>query len=326
MRVALCLAATILGLSACGRAGPSGGAGAKGDTTAAKAAVAVVAAANLPALTATMVAETGGMSTPESVRYDSELNVWFVSNIEGNPSQKDGKGFIARIHADSASKMTKLVEGGVKGARLNAPKGMAIVGDTLWVADIDVLRGFNRKTGDTVAVVSLMAQRATFLNDVVAAPDGSIYVTDTGIVFDSTGAMTHPGLDRIFRINRRVVVELARSKTLSSPNGIAWDVANQRLVLAPFGSPDIQALTVGIAVPTTIAQGPGSYDGVEVMSDGRILVSSWADSAVHVVNGATMTKLVSGVSAPADFGYDAKRNVIAIPRFNDGKVVYYKIQ
>jgi sugar lactone lactonase YvrE len=280
----------------------------------------------LPAPTATMIAEIGGMSTPESVRYDAELNVWFVSNIVGIPSQKDGKAFIARIHADSANRMTKLVEGGVKGATLHAPKGMAIVGDTLWVADIDMLRGFNRRTGDTVAVISLQAQDATFLNDVVATPDGTIYITDTGIAFDSAGVMTHPGVDRIFRVNRRVVQELARSNPLARPNGIAWDATNNRLILAPFGSTDLQALTVGVAEPVAIATGPGSYDGLEIMSDGRFLVSSWADSAVHIVNNGTMSKLVTGIAAPADIGLDPKNNIIAIPRFNDGKVVFFRIQ
>ena len=40
--------------------------------------------------------ETDSMKTPESVRYDADLDVFFVSNINGNPSEKDGNGFIAR--------------------------------------------------------------------------------------------------------------------------------------------------------------------------------------------------------------------------------------
>src|SRR5690349_12415206 len=90
--------------------------------------------------TASKVGETAGFNVPESVKYDAELDVFFVSNVNGNPSQKDGNGFIARVKADSISAMSKLVEGGKGGATLNAPKGMAIKGDTLYVADIDMLR------------------------------------------------------------------------------------------------------------------------------------------------------------------------------------------
>ena len=77
---------------------------------------------------------------------------------------------------------------------------------------------------------------------------------------------------------------------------------------------------------TTLASGPGGYDGVEVLSNGNVLVSSWTDSTVHILYGGThMMALIRNVAAPADIGVDTKRNVVAIPRFNDGKVEFYKI-
>ena len=57
-----------------------------------------------------------------------------------------------------------LVEGGKNEVRLNAPKGMALRGDTLFVADIDMLRMFNRRTGAPIGAVSLRENNATFLN------------------------------------------------------------------------------------------------------------------------------------------------------------------
>src|SRR6516165_10665767 len=95
------------------------------DTSAAKSASA----------TATKLGETSGVLTPESVRYDPELDVYYISNINGNPSQKDNNRFIAVARADSISAPLKmLVVSGRNGATLNAPKGLALVGDTLWVA------------------------------------------------------------------------------------------------------------------------------------------------------------------------------------------------
>src|SRR5215208_527119 len=69
--------------------------------------------------------ETGGMNVPESVKYDADLDVFFVSNINGNPSQKDGNGFISVVRADSTSVVRHLVEsgkasGGGKAITLNA--------------------------------------------------------------------------------------------------------------------------------------------------------------------------------------------------------------
>jgi sugar lactone lactonase YvrE len=272
--------------------------------------------------------ETGGMNVPESVKYDADLDVFFVTNINGNPSQKDGNGFIAIVRADSTGVMRMLAESGKPGGggrtiTLDAPKGMAIVGDTLWVADITTVRAINKRTGAWIADVNVPG--STFLNDVAAGPDGSVYVTDTGIAFDATGNISHPGTNRIFRITGRKVSTVAEGDSLRNPNGLAWDAPGKRWVLAPFDGKDVQTLGEGAKAPAMLSTGPGQYDGIEVLGDGRILVSSWADSAVYVITNGTMTKMVSGVAAPADIGVDTKRNVLAIPRFNDRKVEYYMI-
>ena len=310
--VSLIACASVLG--ACAKEQPAA------DSTAGATSAAAAAGSS-----AQKLGETAGFDTPESVRYDAELDVLYVSNINGNPSQKDNNGYIARVRADSTGVMTRLVEGGKNGATLHAPKGMALRGDTLFVADIDALRMFNRRTGAPLGSVDLRARSATFLNDVATASDG-IYVTDTGIAFDAQGNMTHPGVNRIFRIAGRTVTEAAKGDSLGNPNGIAWDQANARFVLAPFGTPDLQSWKPGDATPAKLVSGPGGYDGVEVLANGNILVSSWTDSTVHVVHGGShMMPLVRNVSSPADIGVDTKRNILVVPLFNGGKVEYYRI-
>lgn len=269
---------------------------------------------------------TDSLQTPESVRYDADLDAFFVSNINGNPSQKDGNGFIVRVDAGNTAAATRVIEGGKKGVTLNAPKGIAIVGDTLWVSDIDAVRAFNKRTGAPIASVDLRPMQATFLNDVVIGPDGAVYVTDTGVAFDASGTVSHPGKDRIFKITgRKPTVAFASDSLLQSPNGIAWDGANGRFVVGQFSGKTVIAWKPGDSTVTQVATGPGSYDGLEVLGDGRVLVTSWADSAVHAIKDGTMTTVVGNVDGPADIGVDTKRNVLAVPRFTAGRVEYFTI-
>ena len=270
----------------------------------------------------------GQMKTPESAHYDADLDAWFVSNINGNPSQHDGNGYIVRVPAESTTTATMFAQGGKNGVKLDAPKGIATTADQLWVADIDAVRVFDKRTGKPLKSISLKAQKATFLNDIAVGADSAVYVTDTGISFDSKGAMTHPGVNRIFRIAMadNKVTEAAAGDSLENPNGITWDAAGGRFLLAPFGGKDVQSWKPGQA-PAKIADGPGQYDGIEILKDGRILVSSWADSSVYVYapSHGMLMKLVSGVSAPADIGVDSKRGVLAIPRFDQNQVEFWKI-
>jgi hypothetical protein len=186
-----------------------------------------------------------GFNTPESVKYDGDLDVYFVSNINGNPSNKDGNGWIARVKPDSAGGTTTvdtLVRGGRGGATLNAPKGMAIVGDTLWVADIDAVRGFNKRTGAPTRTVNLASMQATFLNDIALDAAGNVYITDTGIRFAADGSMGKPGKQRIFRFTgAQRTTEAISGDSLGNPNGIAWDAGRNSFVVAPFGSPSVMA-------------------------------------------------------------------------------------
>lgn len=274
------------------------------------------------------VATAEGFSTPEAVRYDPDEDIAYVSNINGNPSAKDNNGFISRLRGDGTVDSLRFIAGGRGRVMLHAPKGMAIAGDTLWVSDIDAVRAFNKRTGEPIASVDLRQRGAVFLNDVVAGPDSAIYVTDTGIRFSATGEMSKPGRDRIFRIAGRRATVALESDTLGGANGIAWDGANQRFILVPFDKQSIYAWRRGDSAVTQLATGPGGFDGVEVLRDGRILVSSWADSSIHVIapNASTMTRIITGVPSPADIGIDSRRQRVAVPLFTGNRVEFWEVR
>ena len=269
------------------------------------------------------VAEATGFSTPESVLWDAEQQTWFVSNINGSVVAKDGNGFISRLTADGAIDSLNFVLGGRGGVTLHAPKGMALVGDTLWVTDIDAVRGFHRRTGAPLAAIEIGAQ-AKFLNDVVAGPDGKLYITDTGVGVDEKGGFTHPGPDRIFAIEGRTVSVAAEGDWLQRPNGITWDQASNRFLLAPFGGTALRGWTPGAATADSLAAGPGMQDGIEVLN-GQTLVSSWADSTIFVMDASGPRKLITGVTSPADIGVDQVRGLVAIPLFLENRVEVWQV-
>ncbi|MBK5188036.1 MAG: SMP-30/gluconolactonase/LRE family protein [Gemmatimonadaceae bacterium] len=268
-----------------------------------------------------LAATASGFKTPESVRYDSAGDVFYVSNINGSPLAKDDNGFISRMKPDGSIDSLELIAGGRGGVTLNAPKGLALIGDTLWVADIDAVRAFNVHTGAVVATVDLTSFHAVFLNDICVGGDGALYVTDTGMQASGDSMVHVAGADRIFRIDaaHHATIALA-TDSLNHPNGITWDASGKRFIVVPFAKvPQILAWRPGTPQPVIIGYGSGQFDGVEILADRRLIVTSWADSTVSIRDG-NVRQAIRDLPSPADIGVDTRRMHVAVPLLTKDRV------
>lgn len=266
------------------------------------------------------------LAGPESARFDAVQGVWFVSNIDGGPQAKDGNGFISRLTADGKLDSLHFVAGGRNGAVLHAPKGMALAGDTLWVADIDAVRAFSARTGEPLLTVDLAPSGAVFLNAITVGPDDAIYVTDTGIRFDERGVVSRPGPNRIYRIAGGEASVALDDSRLGQPNGIAWDEANDRFLVASFGTDTIFEWKRDAETVEPVAVGAGRYDGLVVLDDGRTYVSSWATSAIYELRGNELIRRIADVASPADIGYAPATNTLAVPLLGENRLVLYRVE
>jgi len=251
---------------------------------------------------ARLVASPAGFTAPEAVRYDPGQDIYFVSNWgTGDAGAKDDNGFISRMLPDGTLDSLRFIAGGTAGAKLHAPRGMTIVGDTLWVVDADAVRGFNRWSGAPLATIDFSRFRLGFLNDIAASPD-ALYVTDTGT-------------DRIYRIVRGAITVALHDSVLGRPNGITWDGGRSQLVVVPYGGDSvIRSWTAGNAAMTEIGRSVGAkFDGVEMLSGDRVLVASQGDSSIHLFAGGRGRPVIKTGGAPADIAVDTKRNRVAIP-------------
>lgn len=248
----------------------------------------------------------GGFAGPESVRYDAEQDLVFVSNFNGPAGQRDGNGFISRVTADGVADSLHFAVGTAV-APMHSPRGMILTGDTLWAVDLDAVHGFDRRSGAHLGTISLAAFDPGFPNDIAMGPDGALYVTDTG-------------KSRIYRIAGGTATLAEDDPKLTSPNGITWDPAGRRFLVAPWNGDHLLAWTPDTGTIARIGSTPGGLrDGVELV-EGRILVTSQRDSTVQVVTARGPQVLAHLPGAPADLGIDTKRRRMRVPYVDRNEV------
>jgi sugar lactone lactonase YvrE len=265
---------------------------------------------------------TEGISTPESVLYDAPGDRFFVSNVNGKPTDLDNNGYIVELSGDGKVVKPKLIEGGKDKIKLDAPKGLGLSNGILWVSDVTVVRKFDVKTGAPKGEIAI--KDSTFLNDLAIAPDGRVFVADSGMKPGATG-FDPTGTDAVYVIDKAGKVKpIAKSKDLNGPNGLV--VVGKDLLVNTFGSNEIYKLDDKGSKLEVTKVPTGGLDGLASVGD-ALYVSSWQGSTIYKGKlGGTFEPVLQGLKGPADFGFDSKRNRIVVPRFMENAVEAYDVK
>jgi outer membrane protein assembly factor BamB len=266
------------------------------------------AAEPVPAPPGQIVLADVGFVLPSAMRYDAENDRYLVANVgAGN----DNDGFISIVSPDGKLQQLKWIEGGVNGVELNDPKGMVALNGVLYVADLKAIRKFDLKTG--AQLPSIPIEGAVSLADLAIGVDGAIFVTDRGLQRSTEGAVYR--VDPDGKVN-----QLERGEQLFNPHSIAVDADGT--VLTTSGSASyVVARSPDGPVIGTLTLDEGRLDGLLILADGTILVSSWEGRDITAIDLDGKQKVVlSDVDTPAAFGFDSKRNLLLVPQIIENEV------
>jgi hypothetical protein len=262
-----------------------------------------------------LVWETQGFNNPESVIYDASSDTLFVSNVNGSPVEKDGNGYISKVLLDGTMLSREWLVG------LNAPKGLAIHEDTLYVSDIDTLIAIDIPSGTITK--SYKVDDAKFLNDVAVNDQGKVFVSDML-------------LNRIHCLCNGKFNIWLESSGLEGPNGLhaegenlilgAWGVMTEGFATEIPGH--LKSISIKDKSITSLGGTPvGNLDGVE--SDGKdgYYVTDWMTGKLYQINKAGDAKLLLELEqGMADHEVLLEQKLILLPMMKNNKILAYKIK
>jgi len=238
------------------------------------------------------------LKIPESVLYDEIRNQIYVSNINGKPTEKDGNGFISLLDREGNIKNLKWVTG------MHAPKGMAVLNDSLFVTDIDRIHIISINNAKIIQTIEVKG--AGFLNDIVIMNNGVAYITDMNE-------------EKILKLKDGNVEFWLADTMLVKPNGLA--IYKDNIAVGVKNSilrVDIESKNIKLLIDET-----GPVDGLIYLGKNKFVVSDWA-GRILLVNPSEKIVLSNSTEKniqAADLGYIPDSKIVLVPTFYDNRVV-----
>ena len=245
---------------------------------------------------------------PESVLYDPVRNVIYVSNIKGNPGRKDGNGFISKVALDGKIEKLKWIKG------LDAPKGLGIYKDKLYVADLDLLVEIDINKGKVLN--KYPAPNAIFLNDVAVDDSGNVYVSDTAAKNSV-----------IYRFRNGKITVWIKDKKVNQPNGLYAE--GNKLIFGNFGDGCLNIINLSNKQITTLARTGAGIDGIAGDGNGNYFISDWEGKTSLVCPSGQIIELLNTTAQKinaADISFIRSKKLLLVPTFFDNRIMAYEVR
>ena len=243
------------------------------------------------------------LNTPESVLYDAARHQLYVSNINGDPSKKDGRGYISILDTNGNIREHNWVDG------LDAPKGMAMSSGHLFVSNITEIVEIDIESAKITGRYAIPGSE--FLNDLAADDSGTIYATDSKKAC-------------IYKLYQGKISTFASGPELDGCNGLLLE-GNYLLIGA---ANSILKADLISGKPLMYIDSIGPVDGLKALGNNEYIVSDWAGAISRVGEGKTKVVLLdkSGEKInAADFEFLPGSGLILVPTFFDNRIRAYKI-
>jgi hypothetical protein len=239
---------------------------------------------------------------PESVIYHKPSGKIFVSNISGEAWAFDKDGFISIIDKKGNIEKLKWIE------NFDSPKGMGIVGDNLYVADINKVKVVSISKGMVMEEIEI--DDAYNLNDITVDENGVVYISDS----------YHP---TIYELINGKVSKWYSNKSMEMINGL--DVDGHGLVVLEMKNGRMSHVS-HLKHHKHIVDKLYNADGVVTLGKDEYFVSNWDGIIYYVKNGNVheLLNLKKENMNAADICFIPGDNILVIPTFYANKVVAYK--
>lgn len=203
------------------------------------------------------------------------------------------------------------------------PKGIVAAGDYLYTTDKTKVIRIDKSGAFEVYVDSDdFPSKPRFLNDIISAPNGNLYVSDSG-AFIAGGAVYEIRPDKSIR----VVIDSWHARQLKGPDGLEMD-GPDHLLLTDIVAGTLNRVAIEDGSIVELANNLGGVDGIARDAKGRIYLSDWHGGKIYRMDTTQATPYVwqDGFRRAAGICFDPKNNRILVPDLRADKLFAVPIE
>ncbi len=249
------------------------------------------------------------LSSPQSFIAHPSGEGYYIANANGEPGTPDNNGFISKLDQEGNLLDRHFIQGGRGDTILHSPHGMAIAGEILYVADIDVVRGFHAQSGKPTVTVSLHPFHIEALTDLIADGIGQLYVLDTAG-------------NAVYQIDPQQDYEVSlylQDETLASPRGLAVHPRSGRLWIASLDNGNVMEIAEDRTMTEIISNSffTGKFrnlSGIDFDRFGSLYLSDLTAGKIwRVQPDHSMQVIAEFLISPSSVKIDRRNHMILVP-------------
>lgn len=248
------------------------------------------------------------LRSPQSMVSDPDQG-YFIANANGDPGNRDNHGFITKLDQHGHVVDLHFIHDGQNNVILHSPRGMTLVNDVLYVADLDTIRGFDKTTGEPVLTISMGRHQCTTLAGLTANREGQLFVSDT-----ETNAIYQIDPTREYAVSL-----LVQDPSLSGPRGLAIHPRSGHVVGVGWNDGKIFEVHRDGTIKELLANSFFSrrfhnLDGIDFDRYGTMYVSDFTAGKVWRIRADLKKEVIAEfLVSPAGISIDRTNHLILVP-------------
>ncbi len=253
------------------------------------------------------VSSKNKLSIPESAVFDKKSKAIYVSNVNSIKSSNpwvDNNGYISKLNIKGDVLKLKWV------GKLQAPKGLAIYKNYLFVSDLNQVVKIDIANGKIVNRF-LAPKGINKLNDITCSPiKKACFVSDSG-----TKKVFEVSVDGKFKL----IYDREKSSN-AEQNGLFLD-GNFLIMQGEVGK--LKSLNLNTKKVSIISNNLGiAIDGITKYKNRGYLVSTWSGGVYFINKTGDSKKILGDKFNTADISYSNVLDLLLVPNFSHNIIAY----